>query len=108
MGQHIALMVSEKGNKVRKWRALMRVKRHAGHGGLSLEPGCFSGPGAAHQHGSAGAYGPPLIPPTHSSLLPLPLPLCSLENGCSALGKLDGNAACCILGLNMRKASLQS
>lgn len=47
-------------------------------------------------------------PLTHSSLLLLPLPLCSLENGGSALGKLDGNTACCILGLNMRKASLQS
>lgn len=41
--------------------------------------GCFSGLGAAHQHGSAGTYGPPLIPPTHSSYfssLSLPLSLC--------------------------------
>lgn len=66
------LTVSVKGGEVRiesyggKWWKLMCVK-HPAEGGLSLERGCLSGPRAAQQHGSTGAYGPPLIPPTHSS-----------------------------------------
>lgn len=82
------LTVSVKGGEVRiesyggKWWKLMCVK-HPTEGGLSLERGCLSGPRAAQRHGSAGAYGPPLIPPTHSLfLLLLFSPFnCGLENG---------------------------
>lgn len=82
-GSTHCLMVSVKGSKVRieshsrKWWKLMGVKRHAG--GLSLQRDCFSGEGAGPQHGSAGAYAPPLspplIPPTHAFSFSFPSPL---------------------------------